>query len=419
MSKRVAMQYPHAGISSQSEGELARSSGAEPSLEWLLSPVGKKSFFADYWEKKPLVVQRRQQNYFSSLLSLDEVDRVLTTLDRRYPDVTLKNATGRVSGDDYTLDDDSLDVARVYQLFGEGSTITLAYLDTVIPALASLCRSLEREFSSPFQANVYLTPPRAQGAKHHYDTHDVLVLQVAGTKQWIIYGTPVELPLRGQDFDASIHAQGTPTLEFKLEPGDMAYIPRGVVHDARSTDEVSLHITVGILSYTWTDLLLELLADVCVHDPAFRKALPPGFARNEFDRAPARETLGKLLKKASAQSSLDVTLDRFVDEFVSACPPLLRGQMAQMAKLDCLRLDSVVGVRTGVLSLVRASAESVAIECFGRTIIFPFHAGEAVRFALSKSEFVVRDLPGDLDVAGKLALVRRLIQEGLMVARKV
>jgi len=52
----------------------------------------------------------------------------------------------------------------------------------------------------------------------------------------------------------------------------------------------------------------------------------------------------------------------------------------------------------------------------GRKISFPWHASEAIRFALSHSEFVFRDLPGDLDDAGKLALVRRLIREGLVVA---
>jgi hypothetical protein len=202
-----------------------------------------------------------------------------------------------------------------------------------------------------------------------------------------------------------------------LEAGDVAYIPRGVVHDARSGKEVSLHITVGVLSYTWIDLLLELAADVSLSDPAFRKALPPGFARQEFNRAPARETFRSLLQQLSAKSNFDAVLDRFVDEFISACPPLLAGQMAQMATLDRLTVDSVVGMRPGVMSHVRTDGESASIECYGRRIIFPVHANAAIRFALTNSEFVVRELPSDLDDAGKLVLVRRLIREGLVVAR--
>ncbi len=389
------------------------------SLEWLISPVSKKHFFQDYWEKKPLVVGRKQRNYFESLFSLDEVDRVLTTLDRRYPDVTLKNANREITGDDYTVGDDALDVAKVYQLFGEGSTITFAYLDTVVPSLTSFRRSLESEFSCLCQTNVYLTPARAQGAKPHYDTHDVFVLQVVNSKRWTIYGTPVVLPLTGQDFDRSVHERGDPTLEFELEAGDVAYIPRGVVHDARSGDNVSLHITAGILRTTWTDLLLEFVAEASLNDPAFRKALPPGFARQDFDRAQAREAFRSLLQRLSAKPNFDAVLDRFVDEFISTCPPLLGGQGAQMAALDCLAIDSVAGARAGVISHMRTDGESTSVDCYGRKITFPIHAREAVRFALSNSEFVVRELPGDLDDAGKLALVRRLIREGLVVAHTI
>ena len=387
-----------------------------PSLEWLISPVSKEVFFQDYWEKKPLLVKRNQAAFFDPLLSLDEVDRVLTTLDLRYPNVILKNADRQVTADAYTVRGDSLDVAKVYQLFEEGSTVTLAYLDTVIPALASFCRSLEAQFSFPFQTNVYLTPAKAQGAKPHYDTHDVFVMQIVGCKDWKIYGTPVELPLSGQEFDSTVHELGVPALEFVLEAGDVVYIPRGVVHEARSGEEVSLHITAGILAKTWTDLLLELTAAAGLNDPVFRKTLPPGFARPEFDRAPARETLQILLRRLAAEPNLEAILDRFADEFISACPPLLRGQMAQMAGLDRLTIDSKVGARAGVISHLRTDAESTSVDCYGRKIIFPIQAREALRFALSNSEFVVRELAGNLDDAGKLALVRRLIREGLMVA---
>jgi len=390
---------------------------ANPSFQWLISPFSKQAFFDEYWEKQPLVVKRNQPNYFCSLLSLDEVDRVLTTLDLRYPNVTLKNADRQITADDYTLGGDSLDVAKVYQLFGEGATIVLSYLDTVIPTLTSFCRSLESEFSFPFQTNVYLTPARAKGFKPHYDTHDVFVLQVVGTKQWTIYGTPVKLPLAGQDFDPSAHERGEPTLEFELQAGDLAYIPRGLVHDARSGESVSLHLTVGVLAYTWADLFLEWVADTSLIDPSLHHTLPPGFARPDFDRAQAREVFQGLLHKLLTRSNFETVLDRFVDEFISACRPLLRGQMAQIANLDRLTLDSVVGARTGVISYLRTNGGSTSVDCYGRRIAFPAHVTEAVRFALNGSEFAVRELPGDLDDAGKLTLVRRLIREGLLVVQ--
>jgi ribosomal protein L16 Arg81 hydroxylase len=397
-----------------SEGEPIPSA-EKFSLEWLLAPVAKQEFFERFFEKQTLVVRHKDKDYFRELFSLDEVDRVLTTLDRKHPDIILKNASKELTSEDYTVDGEVLDVAKVYQLFHEGSTITLAFLDTVVPSLASFCRNLESEFSCPFQTNIYMTPPSAQGAKSHYDTHDVFVLQVAGTKKWNIYGTPVELPLPGQDYDSEVHPRGELTQEFTLEEGDVAYVPRGVMHDAHSTDTVSLHITTGILRYTWTDLLLEALAGAALRDPAFRKALPQGFARQDFDKTQARETMRSLLQRASTEADFDAALGHFVEEFTSACPPLLRGQMAQMASLERVTAESVAGARKGSLSRMRDEGETLKIECYGRQITFPAHAREAVRHALGHAQFIVRELPGELDDAGKVILVRRLIREGLVM----
>lgn len=394
-------------------GELSSSQGASR-LEWLIQPIRKADFFRDYWERSPLVVKRGERDYFSSLLSFDEIDRIITTTDIRYPNLTLKNADRTVTANDYTMTGDALDVAKVYQLYADGATITLAYLDTVVPELTSLCRALEGEFSFPFQANVYLTPAGAKGAKHHFDSHDVFVLQLLGTKHWTCYGTPVELPLREQDFDPAAHERGEPSLEFELEPGDIAYVPRGLVHDARSGDKVSLHITLGILTSTWADLLRVALAEWALSDAALRKALPPGFAKQGFDRAEAKRYFKELQSRLGENANLGSALDHFVDEFLAACPPILRGQLSEIGKLDALRLDTRVAPRPGVLWLLGERDGKAEIECYGRKITVPEHAGEAVRFAMTQTECAARDLPGALDDSGKLALVRRLIREGLL-----
>jgi Cupin superfamily protein len=385
------------------------------SLRWLIQPVETKTFFEQYFERQPLVVRRGQPDYFGELLSYDEIDRVITTLDRSSDEIAVKNANREVTEKDYAVDG-SIDVAKLYQQLGEGSTIRLAHLDTVLPQLTRLCRSLEGEFTCPFQANIYLTPREAQGAKVHYDTHDVFVLQVAGSKKWTMYGTPVELPLAGQDFDATIHHVGEATLEFELAAGDVAYIPRGVAHDARSMETMSLHVTAGILRFTWLDFLLELVASAGLHDVALRKSLPPGFAHTGFDRHSVRGRARELLQRISEQADFDPTLQHFVDEFFSNCRPLLPGQMAQMAMADRLTAECVAGVRDGAIFRTETVGDVIVIECYGRRITFPAQLREAVEFALQNPRFTVRELPVHLDDAGKLVIVRRLIREGLVAA---
>lgn len=384
-------------------------------LQWLIQPVTADEFFDEYWERRPLTLCRNRPGHYEALLSLDEIDRALTTLELRYPNVILKNAARDIAPEEYTTDGGALDVARLYQLFMEGSTVNLAYMDTVIPSLTALCRGLEAAFSHPFQANVYLTPPGNQGARVHYDTHDVFVLQVAGSKRWKTYGSPVELPLRNQHFDPAIHGVGEPELQFELAAGDAVYIPRGHLHEAIATSTVSLHITIGVLAYSWTDFLLEAVADACLSDAAFRKALPPGFARDGVPERQMRGMVDRLLQHLSERVSPEGILDRFTDEFLASCPPLLRGQMTQLAALERIDLDTMAGVRQHLIARVQADSQSVSVHHFGRKITFPLHVAPAIRFALSQERFVVRDLPGDLDEPGKITLARRLTREGLLM----
>lgn len=386
-------------------------------LEWLIQPITADLFFQEYWERQPLVLRRGRPDYYDALLSLDEIDRALTTLDLRYPNVILKNASRDVAPEEYTLAGGALDVTRLYQLFMEGSTVNLAYMDTMIPALTELCRGLESAFSHPFQANIYLTPPGNQGAKVHYDTHDVFVLQVSGSKRWKTYGAPVELPLRNQNFDPAIHRAGEPQLQFELAAGDAVYIPRGHLHEAIATSTVSLHITVGILAYTWTDFLLEAVADACLSDAAFRKTLPPGFARDGVSEPQVRQMSDRLLQQLAHRIAPQDMLDRFVDEFLASCPPLLRGQMGQMAAMEHVGLDTVLMPRQHLIARIQVDPQSVSVRHFGRRITLPLHVASAVRFALGQEHFAVRDLPGDLDDPGKLTLARRLIREGLLMTR--
>src|ERR1700686_2723585 len=111
-------------------------------------------------------------------------------------------------------------------------------------------------------------------------------------------------------------------------------------------------------------------------------------------RQQGRETFRTLLRNFSAKSNFDAILAQFIDEFISACPPFLRGQMSQMAALDRLTVDSVVGARTSAMAHIRTAGDSTSVDCYGRKITFPSHATEAVCFALKKSPFVVRELPG-------------------------
>lgn len=88
--------------------------------------------------------------------------------------------------------------------------------------------------------------------------------------------------------------------------------------------------------------------------------------------------------------------------------------MRALTQIGDIGLDSIVGCRPFLAYLIDEDQESLIVRFHRNEIAVPLHAGPAVRHALTTERFRVRDLPGDLDDAGKLVLVRRLIREGLL-----
>ncbi len=389
------------------------------SFERLIDPVTPAEFFKDYYEKKPLLIEARDRTRFDPLLSVAAIDRFLATTSPCYPDVFLVDAARELKPEDYSFPSGEsagrLDLPRVYENFASGATISISHLQECLPELAALCRAAEKVFSGHFQTNIYLSPPNAQGFKTHFDSHDVFVLQVSGSKHWSINDTLVELPLRGQAFQPDEHVPGPVLRELTLRPGDLFYCPRGLFHSARSTDEVSLHITLGLIGKTWADVMAEAVSEACLASPVFRANLPVGFANAGFDRAAARETFRSLVGSFAGSTRLDPILDRMVDDFVKSRRPDQSGRLTEIHDAPEIVAASRVVARPDIIYLLREENEQLAI-VFGSTqITMPPFTKEPVAFALAGTPFAVGDLPGDLDEAGKVVLVRRLIGEGLLV----
>ena len=105
-------------------------------------------------------------------------------------------------------------------------------------ALALLLHSIEVELNFPTQVNAYVTPPESQGFVTHYDEHDVLILQIRGSKIWHLYdGTDVAPHEMRRREPVAMAALPSPT-DVRLEAGDVLYLPRGRVHAAEATSEV-------------------------------------------------------------------------------------------------------------------------------------------------------------------------------------
>ena len=384
------------------------------SFSKLIAPISKATFLAEYFERKPLIIRREDSTYYTDLLSLKVLEHTLTANVLPREMAFIANATKQVDPSEYTTPDGNGDPVRIFQQFADGGTIVFNQLQTIHPPLAALCRSLEREISCRFQTNIYLSPAKAQGFPTHYDSHDVFVLQVEGVKHWIVYNTPIELPFKGQPFRKDEMPRGEITMEFDLFPGDMLYLPRGVMHDAQTREGQTIHITLGALTTTWTELLLEAAAKVALTDIDFRRSLPPGFAATGYDRTQAREHFKSLLTRLAEKTDFEGSLDHFADELVASRRALLEGQFEQLSRMDQITADSMCGSRPNLVYRWAIKDEQIVVSCFGADMRLPEFAQEPLLFALEQPSFRVSDLPGDLDDAGKVVLVKRLVREGMV-----
>jgi hypothetical protein len=204
---------------------------------------------------------------FQKLYGIGDLDAFLASDGARTPRVSLadsrREGSAGVPYDDYTTEDGQIDLLRLFDLYDAGATLVLSQMHQIHPPLGRFCRGLERIFLHAVQCNIYLTPPGAQGFRVHYDTHDVLILQVQGEKLWRFWPTPwVPFADNCTPRDKQPNSDEEPRSQM-LRPGDVLYLPRGILHDALSQGaQSSLHLTIGLLGQSWGDALHAVLNDM-------------------------------------------------------------------------------------------------------------------------------------------------------------
>jgi hypothetical protein len=404
------MEAPEGGAAQQrmSEGALARCVG------------DVDRFFSETWAKAPLLQRRRDTHGFDDLLTLGDVDFILTTSWLRTPAFRLVKDGKPLDERSYTKwagvgargAYGSVDPGKVYSLFYDGATVVLQAMQRYWAPLAQFIRDLEITLTLPAQANAYITPPGSRGLAVHYDTHDVFVLQVYGTKRWQIFDPVIESPLPSQH---SIQGETTmPVLEADLAPGDMLYIPRGWRHAATAQAAASAHMTIGVLNYSWYDVFQEVLLRAQEEIP-FRETVPVGYARQESgfanDIAGRLQTLRDWLQGVDVEDVAATLRQRFW----AGRPPLLTGQMAQLEQLDEITDDSMVRRRIGAVCLLEPQGQEGRLRAIlgDRELLLPQELEATLRMLIDGDIVQVKQLE-DLDDESRIVLVRRLIREGLL-----
>uniref|UniRef100_A0A3P8VBB7 Bifunctional lysine-specific demethylase and histidyl-hydroxylase n=1 Tax=Cynoglossus semilaevis TaxID=244447 RepID=A0A3P8VBB7_CYNSE len=251
----------------------------------LIQPMGAEQFFQEYWEKKPLHLQRSDSStssYYQTLFQLSDLPALCSEGLEFYRDV---NVVRCVNGKKKVLNKEGrVKSGILHKLFhGNKATVQFHQPQRFKDELWRIQEKLESFFGALVGSNVYITPQESQGLPAHYDDVEVFILQLEGQKQWRLYEPTV--PLSAEYSVESEDRIGRPTHQILLKAGDLLYFPRGTIHQASTPAGVehSTHLTlisqVNNNNRSWGDLLLDTFPSMLYDSSRTDVSLREGVSR--------------------------------------------------------------------------------------------------------------------------------------------
>ncbi|WP_406014953.1 cupin domain-containing protein [Streptomyces sp. NBC_00984] len=163
--------------------------------------------------------------------------------------------------------------AEFHAQLRDGASLVLDSVEKIHPAVGAAAEGLERFLGTSVQANAYASWTDREGFGLHWDDHDVVVVQVHGSKRWRLYGSTREAPTF-RDVESPETPEGDPVADIVLSPGDVLYLPRGWWHAVTADQGTeSLHLTFGMVPHTGADLMIWVV-DQLRSSLALRKDVP-------------------------------------------------------------------------------------------------------------------------------------------------
>ncbi|MER6789328.1 cupin domain-containing protein [Streptomyces sp. NPDC000658] len=263
------------------------------------------------------------------------------------------------------------------RLLRDGATVILDQANVFDPTMEVVCRALQWWSHERVQVNAYLTTNDASGFPLHWDDHDVVIVQLAGEKEWEVRGTSRAVPMY-RDSDPNNTPSDEVIWSGVMKTGDVMHIPRGHWHRATRDGHgsgKSLHATFGITKRTGANWL-SWLGDWCRENEVFRHDLD---RRHEAD--------SQSLTDAAARLIVERPPAAYLAAYEQAMPVA-----RHVPFLDVFgRLHAVV-CTAHFPPRIRGDGETVEVSASGKKLTFTAKALPSLRLLLSGQ-------PVDLDRA--------------------
>jgi hypothetical protein len=211
----------------------------------------------------------------------------------------------------------TLTIEYVHEKVAQGATLVVNGADRFDGVIMSNREYLEYLVNTICWCNVYFSQATRSPFGRHSDSHDVLVVQGAGEKQWTVYEPTA----------------GNTVFDDVITTGDVLFVPRGWEHEVAGTGRPSTHWTFGFnrAASKWT--ALSIISNK-VRDGHYDKFNTEEFAlsvKNDVSEllsvdessADARVLTERRAGGSFAFTGADVPLERVTIRMAPRIPPVI------------------------------------------------------------------------------------------------
>ena len=389
-------------------------SSTSSNFSQLIDPLSVDSFKKNHWRKKHLYIPRDNPNHYDNIVQELDVQNLLNSenlspaLMRVFKGDVMKNAMDFSVNKTFELSSSLIaDNQKLKECFAEGYSIEFNLMEYLIPRSSGFIADLLKEVRIPAVAKLFITPPNAQGIRTHFDDEENFILQIAGTKQWTLYPPLYENPIKSMRHLLGKEHLGEALETVRLKTGDLLYVPAGVIHDVKTRDDISIHLTIGFTAFRWFDLIKNLAASASL-ETSFRNHIPDGFL-NDSELAEYEASFKEQLKELVDKIDVSELLKSQHGVFDKSLPQEHADFFLPSKQLNSIHIDTQLIRNNSVAVTAHNTKGQFMIETDEKRMVFPAPLKSTISEILMKEQFQLDELNTDLPEPMLLNLAKKLV----------
>ncbi len=226
-------------------------------LAELVAPLSEREFLDLLRARRLAFCPAPGANRLQSLVDWETLRRAIEADDFRPKKLRVTHNTHPVPAAFYTQSG-KVDAGKLAGLMRQGVSLLVERINEDLPALGALCATIGAGLGEEVMAAAVMTDGGGGALELHYDSYDVVVLQIEGAKHWRVYPPTVRDPVRGMVKEAP-PPPGEPIFDRALQTGELLLVPAGYWHQCDKAAERSLHVSIAFLAPTGWHVVAALV----------------------------------------------------------------------------------------------------------------------------------------------------------------